>query len=93
MEEEAMTVAEWIEAYGRAWRERDADAAAALFIDAVYRAHPPREPHRGREGIHAYWSGATSKQATSICASVRPSSRASEQPSSGGHRCRATAKT
>lgn len=58
-----MTVAEWIEAYGRAWRERDADAAAALFTDdAVYRAHPLREPHRGREGIHAYWSGATSKQ-------------------------------
>jgi uncharacterized protein (TIGR02246 family) len=64
MEEEAMTVEEWIEAYGHAWRERDADAAAALFTDdAVYRAHPLREPHRGREGIHVYWSGATSKQA------------------------------
>jgi ketosteroid isomerase-like protein len=59
-----MTVAEWIEAYGRAWREGDADAAAALFTeDAVYRAHPLREPHRGKDEIRDYWSGATGRQA------------------------------
>lgn len=58
-----MSVADWIEAYGLAWRERDGDAAAALFTeDAVYRAHPLREPHRGRDAIHAYWSRATSTQ-------------------------------
>jgi ketosteroid isomerase-like protein len=64
VEEEAMNVQEWIEAYGRAWRERDADAAAALFTDeAVYRSHPLREPHRGTQAIHDYWSGATRSQA------------------------------
>jgi uncharacterized protein (TIGR02246 family) len=58
-----LTAEEWIEAYGRAWRERDADAAAALFTgDAVYRSHPLREPHRGRDAIRDYWSGATSRQ-------------------------------
>lgn len=59
-----MTVAEWIEGYGRAWRDRDADAAASLFTDeAVYRSHPLREPHRGRDAIREYWAGATSSQA------------------------------
>lgn len=59
-----MNVEEWIEAYGAAWRERDADAAAGLFTaDAVYRSHPLREPHRGTQAIHDYWSGATGSQA------------------------------
>lgn len=59
-----MTREEWIEAYGRAWEEREPDAAAALFTeDAVYRAHPFREPHVATEGIHAYWAQATATQA------------------------------
>ena len=59
-----MTREEWIEAYGRAWEEREPDAAAALFTeDAVYRAHPFREPHLGTEGIRAYWAQATATQA------------------------------
>ena len=59
-----MTREEWIEAYGRAWKEREPDAAAALFTgDAVYRAHPFREPHLGTEGIRAYWAQATATQA------------------------------
>jgi uncharacterized protein (TIGR02246 family) len=59
-----VTREEWIEAYGRAWEEREPDAAAALFTeDAVYRAHPFREPHLGREGIRAYWAQATATQA------------------------------
>jgi ketosteroid isomerase-like protein len=58
-----MTVAAWIEAYGRAWEAGDADAAAALFTDdAVYWAHVFREPHRGREAIRAYWHRATGDQ-------------------------------
>jgi SnoaL-like domain len=58
-----MTVQEWIEAYGRAWREKDPAAAASLFTDtAVYRSHPLREPHVGTEAIHAYWSRATRDQ-------------------------------
>ena len=54
---------EWIAAYGRAWEERDADAAAALFTsDAVYRDHPLGPPHLGSAGVHAYWSGVTATQ-------------------------------
>jgi ketosteroid isomerase-like protein len=34
-----MTVDEWVEAYGRAWREKDADAVVELFTeDAEYRS-------------------------------------------------------
>ncbi|WP_434970219.1 nuclear transport factor 2 family protein [Microbacterium sp. bgisy207] len=53
----------WLDRYGRAWEERDADAAAALFTaDAVYREQPYDEPYRGREGVHAYWSRVTATQ-------------------------------
>jgi uncharacterized protein (TIGR02246 family) len=58
-----VSVERWIEAYGRAWRERDKEAVAALFTeDAVYRSHPLREPHVGQEAIAAYWKRATSSQ-------------------------------
>jgi hypothetical protein len=53
----------WIDAYARAWRDKDADGAAALFTpDAIYRSHPLREPHAGRQGIHDYWRSATDTQ-------------------------------
>lgn len=58
-----MTPDEWIDRYARAWREQDAEAAAALFTErAVYRSHPLREPHIGHSGIHAYWMRATATQ-------------------------------
>lgn len=58
-----MTPAEWIAAYGAAWEQADADAAAALFTDdAVYRSSPFRPPSVGHDGIHGYWQGATSTQ-------------------------------
>jgi ketosteroid isomerase-like protein len=58
-----MTVDEWVEAYRRAWEERDADAAAALFTeDSEYRTGPFLEPHRGQEGVRAYWTQVTSTQ-------------------------------
>jgi uncharacterized protein (TIGR02246 family) len=58
-----MTVAEWIQAYGRAWRDRDADAAAGPFTpDAVYRSHPLREPHVGTDAIREHWRGVTTAQ-------------------------------
>ena len=58
-----MTVQEWVDAYARAWRDRDPDAAAALFTDdSLYRAHPLQEPHRGAEGVRAYWADVTSTQ-------------------------------
>jgi hypothetical protein len=58
-----MTVQEWVDAYAQAWRDRDPDAAAALFSeDGLYREHPLREPHRGAEGVRAYWANVTSAQ-------------------------------
>ncbi len=56
-------VAGWIEAYGKAWRDKDADAVASLFTpDARYRSHPLAEPHTGRAAIRAYWTRATATQ-------------------------------
>jgi uncharacterized protein (TIGR02246 family) len=53
-------LANWIERYGRAWEDADADGAAALFTeDAVYRSSPFREPHVGRDAIRAYSADAT----------------------------------
>jgi ketosteroid isomerase-like protein len=63
VEEAAMTVEEWVEAYGRAWREKDADAVVGLFTeDAEYRSSPFREPSVGSAGIRDYWTRATSTQ-------------------------------
>lgn len=48
---------DWLKAYGRAWEERDPDAAAALFTDeADYYETPFDEPFSGREAIFAYWA-------------------------------------
>jgi hypothetical protein len=58
-----MSVQEWIDAYGRAWETRDADAAAALFTaGGVYRDHPLGPPHHGQDGVRTYWSTVTSTQ-------------------------------
>ena len=58
-----MTVQEWVDAYARAWRDRDADAAAGLFADhCTYRAHPLEEPHRGAQGVRSYWANVTATQ-------------------------------
>lgn len=58
-----MTVQEWIDGYFRAWRDRDADAAAVLFTDdAAYLDQPYGEPHRGTDGVRAYWQGVTATQ-------------------------------
>ena len=58
-----MTVQEWVDAYADTWRERDPDAAAALFTESCsYRSHPLQEAHRGSEGVRSYWADATSTQ-------------------------------
>src|SRR5919201_1080568 len=58
-----MTVQEWVDAYARAWRDRDPGAAAALFSeDCSYRDHPTSEPHRGHDGVRSYWANVTSTQ-------------------------------
>ena len=58
-----MTVQQWVDAYADAWRERDADAAAALFTeDSSYRAHPLQDAHAGTEGVRTYWETVTATQ-------------------------------
>jgi SnoaL-like domain len=58
-----MTVHEWVYAYAQAWRDRDADAAAALFTeDSSYRDHPLQEAHRGSTGVRSYWADVTATQ-------------------------------
>ncbi len=58
-----MTIHQWVDAYGQAWRDRDADAAAKLFTDdCLYRDHPLQEAHRGAAGVRSYWSNVTSTQ-------------------------------
>ncbi|HEY6509033.1 MAG TPA: nuclear transport factor 2 family protein [Vicinamibacterales bacterium] len=54
---------DWLEGYRRAWIERDAAAAGALFTeDAVYREQPFRVPLVGRAAIQAYWANVTATQ-------------------------------
>lgn len=47
----------WLDAYGRAWENRNPEAAAALFAeDGTYQVTPFLEPMRGRKAIFEYWS-------------------------------------
>ncbi|HEU5010239.1 MAG TPA: nuclear transport factor 2 family protein [Gaiellaceae bacterium] len=58
-----MTVQEWVDAYADAWRDRDAEAAGALFTESCsYRSHPLQQAHEGREGVRSYWAEVTSTQ-------------------------------
>jgi ketosteroid isomerase-like protein len=46
----------WLEAYGRAWENRDAESVAALFAEnATYQETPFSEPLRGRAAVREYW--------------------------------------
>lgn len=68
-----MEVEEWLERYRTAWETADPDAAAALFTeDAVYRSSPFREPHRGHDGVHEYWTGATGGRSDTAVRIGRP---------------------
>ena len=54
---EPLTFKSWLEAYGRAWRDRNPQAAADLFADdGTYQVTPFLEPMRGRPAILDYWS-------------------------------------
>ena len=56
-------VASWLERYRRAWIDRNAADAGALFTaDAIYREHPFRTPFVGREAIQQYWATVTATQ-------------------------------
>jgi uncharacterized protein (TIGR02246 family) len=53
----------WLEEYGRAWRERNAQAAADLYTeDGTYQVTPYVDPLRGRPAIFEYWSGVAETQ-------------------------------
>jgi SnoaL-like protein len=50
----------WLDAYGQAWENRNAEAAAALYTeDGTYQVTPFLEPLRGRKAIFEYWSEVT----------------------------------
>jgi ketosteroid isomerase-like protein len=54
---------QWLDGYRRAWIERDADGAAALFTDdALYREKAFDPPFVGRDAIRGYWSTVTQGQ-------------------------------
>jgi hypothetical protein len=53
----------WLEAYGRAWRERDPEAAAALYTEnGTYQVTPFLEAMRGRAAILDYWTNVARTQ-------------------------------
>lgn len=56
----ADNVKNWLESFGRVWRERDAKGAAAIFTeDASYRNTPfLDEPFVGHEAIEGFWKAA-----------------------------------
>jgi hypothetical protein len=51
------TFASWLDAYGRAWENRNAQAAADLFAEhSTYQVTPFLEPMRGKQAILDYWT-------------------------------------
>jgi predicted SnoaL-like aldol condensation-catalyzing enzyme len=66
-------VAGWLEAYRRAWEDKDSAAAAALFTeDGTYRSNIFEEPHQGQDGVFTYWSTVTSTQSAASVKMGRP---------------------
>ena len=54
---DATAAREWLDAYGRAWEERDPHLVEPLFTaDATYAENPFDEPFRGTAAIRHYWS-------------------------------------
>jgi hypothetical protein len=57
MSDERAAFKSWLDAYGKAWESRDAEAAAALYTEnGTYQVTPFVEPMRGRKAIFEYWS-------------------------------------
>ena len=51
------TFKQWLDAYGRAWENRDPQAAAELYAeDGAYQVTPFLDPLRGRRAILDYWT-------------------------------------
>ena len=69
----SVTLEDWIEAYRRAWEERDAEAVAGLFTpDATYRSNIFEQPHQGRDAVRTYWESVTSTQSEARVRMGRP---------------------
>ena len=48
---------DWLDAYGRAWESRNAQASADLYAeDGTYQVTPFLEPMRGKQAILEYWT-------------------------------------
>ena len=63
------TFAAWAGRLGRAWEQRDARAAAALFsADVEYSTDPFAPPLRGRAAVRAYWEDELSRHEQVRCA-------------------------
>jgi hypothetical protein len=63
VKEAALDLDTWVQRHGRTWRQKDDEAVASLFTEgATYASHPLQPPHRGRDGIRAYWRSATADQ-------------------------------
>jgi hypothetical protein len=57
MSDERAAFKSWLDAYGKAWESRDAEAASALYAEnSTYQITPFVEPMRGRKAIFEYWS-------------------------------------
>ena len=57
-------LSEWLDAYGKAWEDRNPDAASELFTeDAVYQWGPFGRRLRGRVMIREAWAEALENQA------------------------------
>lgn len=53
----------WLDAYERAWEQKDPGGAASLFTaDAQYFETPYAEPFKGAEGVREYWARVTADQ-------------------------------
>lgn len=51
-----ITFKTWLDAYARAWQERDPHAAAELYAeDGTYQVTPFLQPMEGRKSIRDYW--------------------------------------
>lgn len=60
---DSATFIRWLDAYGRAWKERDPDGVAELFTpDARYYWTPFDQPKLGRQQITEAWLRATTGQ-------------------------------
>jgi hypothetical protein len=57
MSNDVVAFKSWLDAYGEAWENRDAEAATGLFTEnGSYQVTPFLEPMCGRQAIFEYWS-------------------------------------